>query len=165
MVAPGVMLALPSPAALGRPVDAQQLVTAHYRDGTFVFETRISVTPSRMLVVGTDMLGRRAMTITWDGAMMQVQAAPWVPSELRPQNVLADIILMHWPIKALRAALNPGVAIETLQPTQRVVTLAGHGMIRMQRLSGVPAAWSGQWYYQNLAWGYALDIQSVEAAP
>lgn len=164
-VAPGIELALPSPAALGRVEDAQQLVTAHYNGAVFVFETRISVTPSRLLVVGTDMLGRRAMTISWDGSAMRVEVASWVPAALRPQNVLADIILMHWPIGVLRADLNPGAAIETPAPNQRVVTLAGRTMIRMERVSGVPPYWSGQWYYQNLAWGYALDIESVDAAP
>jgi hypothetical protein len=164
-IAPGIVLSLPSPAALQREVEAQQLVTAHYGDSTFVFEARISVTPSRMLVVATDTLGRRAMTMTWTGAVLRSELAPWVPAELRPQNVLADIVLQHWPIGAVRAALGPPAMLQTPHRSERLVTLDGRAMIRLRRLTGAPDSWSGHWTYHHLAWGYSLDIRSVEDSP
>lgn len=166
MIAPGITLSLPSPAALQRPVEAQQLVVAHYRGRTFAFETSVSVTASRMLVVGTDMLGRRALTITWTGHAMQVQAAPWVPAELRPTNMIADIVLVHGPLAVLRAHLTPsGSALLEPRPRQRVLTLDGQDMIRIDHVAGAPGSWSGRWTYRNLGWGYTLDIQSLELAP
>jgi hypothetical protein len=164
-VAPGVMFSMPPPAALQRSVEAQQLITARYRDETFVFETRISVTPSQMLVVGTDMLGRRAMTIEWTGNAMKVEVAPWVPPELRARNVIADIMLLYWPENAVRAGLTPAVAMQVPHPEQRVIAVDGHEMIRMDRVGGPARGWSGRWTFDNLGWGYKLDIQSVEAAP
>jgi hypothetical protein len=110
-VAPGVVFSLPGPATLGRSVEARQLVTVHHGDETFVFETSISVMPARLLVVGTDTLGRRAMTIEWTGDELKVDTAPWVPPELRARNVLADIMLVHWPEDAVRAGLDSGAAM------------------------------------------------------
>ena len=53
-VAPGIVFCLPSPAALERSVEAFQLITVRHGYDTFAFETRISVTPARVLVVGID---------------------------------------------------------------------------------------------------------------
>ena len=164
-VAPGIAFSLPSPAALGRSVEASQLVTAHYRRDTFVFETRISVTQARLLAVGTDMLGRRAMTIQWTGTDLRVEAAPWVPRELRARNVIADIMLVHWPEQAVRAGLTPGATLRETDPAHRVIAVAGHDMIRIDRTAGAPGSWSGRWTYRNTGWGYDLDIQSTEIAP
>jgi hypothetical protein len=164
-VAPGIAFALPPPAALGRAVEAQQLITARYRNETFVFETRISVTPARLLVVGTDMLGRRAMTIEWTGADLTADAAPWVPAELRARNVVADIMLLHWPERAVRAGLASDVAVRDVAPGHSVIGVGGQDMIRIDRQDGAPGSWSGRWTYRNRGWGYELDIQSVEAAP
>jgi hypothetical protein len=164
-VAAGIVFSLPPPATLGRSVDALQLVTAHYRKDSFVFETRISVTPARLLVVGTDTLGRRAMTIEWTGTDLRVQAEPWVPPELRARNVIADIMLLHWPEEAVRAGLTPGVTMRETDPAHRVVAVAGHDMIRIDHTAGAPGSWSGRWTYRNAGWGYNLDIQSTEVGP
>ena len=166
MVAPGTTLSLPSPATLQRPVEAQQLIVAHYAGRTFAFQTVISVTPSRVLVVGTDMMGRRALTIPWPGAAMTIEAAAWVPSEMRPANMIADIMLLHWPLAVLRTRLTPPAAeLLVPHPRQRVVMLDGRPMIRAYHVAGAPGSWSGRWTYRNLGWGYKLDIQSVELAP
>jgi hypothetical protein len=164
-VAPGVVFSLPSPAALGRSVAAQQLVIAHYRNETFAFQTSIRVTPTRLLVVGTDMLGRRAMTIEWTGDDLTADSSPWVPADLRAANVMADIMLLHWPADAVRAGLVPDVIVRTTAPAHRVVAMAGHDLIDMDRTAGASGSWSGRWTYRNLAWGYELVIQSVEATP
>ncbi len=164
-VAPGIVFSLPPPATLGRSVEADQLVTARYRNETFVFESRISVTPERLLVVGTDMLGRRAMTIEWNGDDLQADAAPWVPPELRARNVIADIMLLHWPENAVRAGLSPDATMRVAGPGRRVFAAEGRNMISSDRTDGGPESWSGRWTYRNLAWGYQLDIQSIEATP
>jgi hypothetical protein len=165
MVAPGVSFVLPPPATLGRSVEAQQLVTAHYRNETFAFEASISVTSARLLLVGTDMLGRRAMTIEWTGNDLKVEAAPWVPAELRARNIIADIMLARWPQDAVRAGLVPAGALREGDPGHRLIAVDGRDMIRIDREDGAAGSWSGRWAYRNLAWGYDLDIQSVEATP
>jgi hypothetical protein len=123
------------------------------------------VTPARLLVVGTDMLGRRAMTIEWTGDDLTADAAPWVPGELRARNVIADIMLLHWPERAVRAGLAADIALRDVAPGHRVIAVGGRDMIRIDRQDGAAGSWSGRWTYRNLGWGYELDIQSVEAAP
>ena len=161
-VAPGIVYCLPSPAALERSVEAFQLITVRHGYDTFAFETRISVTPARVLVVGIDMLGRRAMTIEWTGGNLKVEAAPWVPPQLRARNVIADIMMLHWPAAAVQAGLKPGTTMRDTDPAHRVIVADGRDMISIDRIAGVPGSWSGQWTYRNVGWGYDLDIQSAE---
>jgi hypothetical protein len=165
IVAPGVAFTLLPPGSLGQSVEATQLITARYQNQTFVFETRVSVTPARLLVAGTDMLGRRAMTIEWTGAKLSVETAPWVPAALRAQNIIADIMLLHWPESAVRSGLAPGDTIRDTGPDHRVIAAGGHDMIRIDRTAGASGSWTGRWTYRNEGWGYDLDIQSSEAGP
>jgi hypothetical protein len=164
-VAPGVVFTLPPPATLGRSVEAQQLITARYLNDTFTFETSISATPARLLVVGTDSLGRRAMTIEWTGDDLKVESAPWVPAQLRARNIIADIMLLHWPPAAVRAGLAPDDAVREVGPGHRVIAVDGRDMISIDHEDGASGSWSGRWHYRNLGWGYDLDIQSAEATP
>jgi hypothetical protein len=164
-VAPGLVFSLPGPVDLGRSVEATQLITARYQQQKFVFETRISITPARLLLAGTDMLGRRAMTIEWNGGALKVEAANWVPPELRARNVIADIMLLHWPAGAVRGGLPAGATLREPVPEHRVIAVAGRDVIRADRTAGTPGSWNGRWIYHNDAWGYDLDIQSHETAP
>ena len=165
LVAPGVVLTLPPPYSLDQPVEALQLITAHYNRETWAFETRISITKQRLLAVGTDLLGRRAMSIEWTGADLQVETAPWIPAALPPRNVLADIMLIHWPLDTLSTSISPPGALRQVAPGHRVVSVDGHDLISVDQVSGAPGDWAGHWKYRNLAWDYDLDIQSVEGVP
>jgi len=163
-IAQGVTLTLPAPAALGRTVEAAQLVTAHYRDTTFVFEGHIVVTPDRFLLVGLDTMGRRALTVTWTAGGVVAEVAPWLPDTTRPGNMLADIVMMYWPEGAVRGALT-GATLVTA-PGSRIVRKAdGTEVVRIDYGIAQAGSWSGRMKLRNLAWGYDIDVQSGEAGP
>src|SRR5579859_1522486 len=106
MVAPGALFALPPPAALGRDIEAVQMVTARHGAQSFTFEGHLSVTPERVLLAGTDGFGQRLMDLRWDGKTMTADKASWLPETLQPDYVLADVMLIYWP----EAALHQGVS-------------------------------------------------------
>ena len=159
-VAPGIALQLPGPEALGRSTEATQLVLARHGGQKFAFEIRISVDPRRVLVVGTDTLGREAMRIVWDGSRLDVERAPWLPASLRPENVLADIMLVYWPSAALRQAMATAGAGATVTSSERgrSVIVKGNEMISIA-YTGDP--WSGEARLANRAWRYDLVIRSA----
>lgn len=155
-VAPGIALTLPAPADLGRKIEAVQMVTARRGPDTYVFEARISVDGDRLLLVGTDSLGRRAMTVTWRAGTVESERAAWLPDALRPENILADIILLYWPEAILRQALS-GAPVTQDGDTRRIgdaVTVSWRG-----------DPWNGQARLVNRSWGYDLDVKSVSVAP
>ncbi len=164
LLAPGEPLALPRPSDLGQSVEAAQLITAS-RDGqTFVFEGRISVTPERFLLVGVDSLGRRAMTVTWSDAGLEVETAPWLPPALRPGSMLADIVVLYWPEAVVRRALAPAGGTLSADAHRRSVRIDGKEVLHAERSWADGAPWTGTLRYANLAWGYEIEVQSMAAS-
>lgn len=155
LVAPGVVLELPPPSALKRQVEAVQLVTARYDGNTSVFEGRLSVASDRLFLVCTDGLGRRAMTIAWDGTLLEVTRASWLPEALPPENVLADIMLLFWPEESIRRGLRGADFRVTL--TSRSVW---QGMTEIISITHDADPWAGVATLTNHARGYEIHVQS-----
>lgn len=161
-VGPGVVLVLPKPAELGRTVEATQLITAHYGEQTFVFEAHLSATPERLLLVGLDPMGRKMVSVTWSDVGIRIEAAPGLPRQLHPENMLADIVMLYWPEDSVRRALADSGARLTVGPHSRSVTALGAEVIHADFDSDDP--WSGTLKYRNIPWGYGLEVKSVEVS-
>lgn len=161
-IAPGLSFALPDAAELGRTVAAVQMVTAHRDGDSFVFEGRVAADADGLTLAGTDALGRRAMTIRWQGRTLAVDSAAWLPQAVRAENVLADLILLYWPGEAVRRGLAGSGATLDDGDGRRVVRRDGTAVVV---IDGAPAPWTGTARLANLAWGYELEIRSVAVAP
>jgi hypothetical protein len=161
-VAPNILLVMPSPGDLGRPVDVMQLITARRGSDVYVFEGRLSATAESLLLVGMDGMGQRILTIRWTEGRMEVERAAWLPDSLRPENVLADIILVYWPEASLRRALAASGASLESNTVSRVIRQHGDDIIDV-RYEGEP--WSGVARLRNLAWNYEIEVRSVSVTP
>jgi hypothetical protein len=162
LVAPKRQIVLPLPAELGRSVDAAQIITLR-RDGkVFAFEARLSVTPERLLLVGVDSLGRRAMTMHWSEAGLSSEVAPWVPSTLRPGSVLADLVLLYWPEPAVRTALARSGMTFAGSPRERSILGEEGPILKASYGFDLQRRWTGHLHYRNYAWGYEVEILSEE---
>ena len=159
-VAPDLFLTMPKPSSLGRELEATQLITAHYGDQTYVFEGHLSASSQRLLLQGLDAMGRKAMTIRWSDDGIQTETAPWLPKQLRPENMLADIVMIYWPADQVNAALAASGGHVTATARSRSIADAKAEVIHADYSGDDP--WNGSLSYSNLAWGYALNVQSVE---
>lgn len=165
-IAPNLVLVLPRPGDLGQSFEITQLVTARYGKESYVFEGHLRATPDLFLMVGLDLTGRRAITITWTDAAIAYEAAPWVPGAIRPENILADMILLYWPTAVLRRALlNPDVLVSE-DATRRSISFDGQELIVADyQPTASTDRWSGRQHFSNLGWGYELEIETMELAP
>lgn len=163
-IAPGLTLMLPLPGDLGRVVESAQLVSARYAEKTYVFEGRVSASAGRFLLVGVDSLGRRLMTITWTDDGVSHEASPWLPGELSPENILADMVLIYWPEHAVRQALAGSTATLLDAPGQRTISDGEQEIIRIEYApSGEDGSpWTGRIRLHHLIWNYQLDVRSRE---
>lgn len=165
-ISPDLTLTLPRPGDLSQSVEASQMVTARYGSQSFVFEGHISATPERFLMVGLDSLGRRAMTITWTESAITYESAPWLPAQLRPENVLADMVLLYWPELSVRSALAPSGGAMTVSPGRRTISRNDRPVVMIEyEAADDGSSWSGRLRYRNLAFNYELDVQSIRANP
>ena len=165
LIGPGLKLQMPRPADFGRAVEVAQLLTARYDGQSYSFEGRLSITPERLVLVGTDGIGRRAMTVTWDGHDMKVDRATWLPEAVRPGSMLADIIVLYWPERAVRRALAPAGCVLRAAAKSRRVRCGTTDVLRAKYEIPVDGKWTGSVQYSNLSWGYEIDVQSQEVAP
>jgi hypothetical protein len=163
--APGRDLALPLPTDFGRTVEAAQMLSAKFDGQTFALEGRISITPERLALVGVDGMGRRAMTATWDGRSLAMEAAPWLPSSVRPGSMLADIVVLYWPEAAVRKALAPAGCKLLATAKSREVRCGNDTVLTATYDWPAGAKWNGTLHYSNLAWGYEIEAQSKEITP
>ena len=165
-IAPHLAVALPSPAEAPPARQVVQLVTARYGARTIVFQAYLRPWDGAVRLTCLDSLGRVAMTVLWTAAGLAVHREPWVPAELKPENILADIVLIYWPEAVVRSMLAGGGAVLRTGPDSRTVSQQGQDVIRMtyhRPPAGSP--WDGRVDYRNEAFGYTLDIQSRLEAP
>ena len=163
-IAPDLTLLLPRPGDLGQSIEVTQLVTARYGAQTYAFEGHVSATPERFLMVGLDSLGRRTMTITWSDASITYETAPWLPAQLKPENVLADMVLLYWPLSSVQQALAQSGGAVIAAPGRRTIVKDGEPVIQIEyEPAGAASPWSGRLRYRNLAFQYELEVQSVRS--
>lgn len=166
MIAPGYVLTLPAPGDLGRSVEAAQLITVRRGSETDAFEGHISVTPERLLLVGVDGMGRRAMTLTWEkSGKVTTETASWLPHPIPPGPMLADLVVLYWPEATVRRALADSGATLMVQDGGRSVIADGVEVFHAGYQRSAASPWTGTLRYRNDAWGYEIEVQSVELTP
>lgn len=157
---------MPRPGDLGQTAEVTQLVTARYGAQSYTFEGYIKATPEQFLMVGIDSLGRRSMTITWTDRAITYEVAPWLPPQLRPENVLADMVILYWPEAAVRQALASSGGVVSVTPGHRTITKNDEAVVQVDYDPDAEGSlWSGQLRYRNLAFNYELEVLSVKANP
>lgn len=162
ILAPNLRLDLPEPGAMRRSLEAVQMVTAHHDGQTIVFEAHLSVSPERVLLVGVDATGQRLMTVTWRGSQIEVVTSAYLPKEVRPGAMLADLVALYWPEDVVRHALASAGASLSVDATRRVVSLHGKTILEATYQGGSAAPWSGGLHYRNLSWGYDIDVETLQ---
>lgn len=150
-----------SPARRNWADTSTQLVTARYRDRTFVFEGLLSASPERLQLVALDSFGRRALSIVWDGDRVSFEPAPCLPDALKPENILADVVIVYWPEEAVRRGLAGTEAVLRADPRERSISMRGSDTITVTYGPPNGETWVESAKYRNIAFGYELDLRSV----
>ncbi len=156
-------LRLPMPPAPGfpDPFEVAQTIWGTQPDGTLTrFQARLSVAPALVKAVLLDDLGRRALTLTWGPDTFAIDRAPWLPAEVEGPRMLADLMMVYWPLSIVQAALDPPLsATQSTDGTDRRILSNGVPYIHISRPPGNP--WPGPALLENQALGYQLKIHSV----
>lgn len=159
-LAPGLTCAIPPPSAAGGNINAAQTIIVHFRDQTFSLETQIQITPQRLDLVALDNMGRRAMTVSLQGDHIDYTRAPWFPVTVRPADILEDIAIVQWPVDAVASSLSACGAAITATANGRDVTAGKRDLIAVTYEKG--EGWNRAAHLRNIAFGFNIDIQSVE---
>lgn len=161
-IAPGIFFPLPNPTLPGPPVTVSQVVTGHQRDTSFTFSTYLRYQSDGVRLVGLDALGRKAITIAWTDTGLRSEAATWLPSVIRAENVIADLVLAYWPLESIRSqADRAGLTVHDT-PGNRMIRHGNEDVIRIDYKPAAGESWSRSVHFLNHGLDYQLDIRSMK---
>lgn len=146
-------------------IDVTQQVTASWKNTssneteTGTFQARLSLERDHVRIVMIDDLGRRAIDIDWTTDALSVQTADWLPATLDARRMLADIIIVYWPLDVVRDALPGSMSIrETMGERMLRMDDSGRAYARIER--PIRDVWQGVANLRNERFGYAITIRS-----
>jgi hypothetical protein len=149
-----------APAALGASISLQQHLAVERDDKVEEIDTALEVDSQQLELVGLA-LGKRVLTIHYDGKTLQSWRHPMLPEQVRAEDVLQDIQLTLWPADVIQQALPAGWRIE--ESGLRRTLWAGDTLVMTIDYS-TPLRWSGKVVLSNLRYHYRITIQSVSTA-
>jgi hypothetical protein len=127
-----------------------------------VFQGQVSLTPDRLFMVLYDPFGRPGVTIEWSGHHINYTKSSAVPQKLNPENILADFVVMNWPVKSVRQLLSSSGAEVHEAVNHRQITKDGKVIIDIEYPSqSKKSSMEGRITYHHVLWGYTLNIQSA----
>ncbi len=150
-----------SPASLGRELSLSQRITVLRGDERHSFDAQLEADASAVRIAAVS-LGQTIASLQWDGVTLAQQVSTHVPPAVTADRILSDVQLAWWPAAAIRAALRDGFTLEEGEG-QRSLLLDGAPFASV-RYTGTAPAWAHV-LLTHQRYGYALDIESVEAAP
>jgi hypothetical protein len=141
------------------PRAVSQVVRAAYGRESVTLQSALTLTATELSLVGLTATGQRAFTVRYDGNVVDVQRAVFVPNNIDPQRVLADVQLALWPLDVLRAAWRRA-GLDVTEPfagTRRVMR-SDRLVAEVHYASNDP--WSGRFWLVNFELGYSISIEN-----
>jgi hypothetical protein len=154
-------LTLSRPPGYPREREMAQSIVADYGVQKVAFDAIVSLSPTAVTVVVTAPAGPRIAQIDWDaqGVRSRTEGAP--PPGFRAENVLADMVMTHWPKTALEQALGGRLAVWDY-PDGRRKLVRGHELVVEITPPVMDADGSSKRTLTNYDFGYSLTIASRE---
>lgn len=104
---PGVKVTLPAPG-ISPAFDQQQLLTGTFRGKKQSLLVLLSADSQRLTLAGLSSLGIRLFRVTYDSSGIHTEQSMVLPEMPPASQVLADIMLSHWPVAAWKPHLPAG---------------------------------------------------------
>jgi Protein of unknown function (DUF3261) len=159
LLAPKARFVVPPPAAMAETVNVAQTIVARFRDTSYAFDAQLQISPDELDLVALDGLGRRALTVTWKDGKIQSTAAPWLPSFVRPADILADIVIVYGPEQVVSSSAESAGAALTVTDGQRMIAVGSRKVVVVRY--GAGEDWNRSAKLHNFAFDYDIAIQST----
>jgi hypothetical protein len=151
--------ALAAPDAPGTR-SASQVIHAAYGARSVVLRTAIETAPERLDVVGVTATGQRVFSAHYDGKTIDAQKSAFVPDQLDPERVLADMQLALWPLPAVQAAFRKR-GLTVTEPFTGVRRLSRGDALVAEVHYASADPWAGRLWFVNFEFDYSLTIDTT----
>jgi hypothetical protein len=157
--APKVSLA--SPAAVSAR-SASQVIHAVYGARAVTLSTAIQLDAAGLNVVGVTATGQRLFTVSWNGTAVSARKSAFVPDNVDPERVLADVQLALWPLPDVQAAFGRA-GLEVTEPFAGVRRLRRGDALVAEVHYASADPWNGRLWFVNFEYDYSLTIDTTVA--
>lgn len=104
---PGARVTLPAPG-ISPAVNSQQLLTGSFKGKTQSLLVMLNADDKKITLAGLSSVGIRLFLVTYDDKGLHTEQSIVVPQLPPASQVLADVMLSHWPISLWQPQLPPG---------------------------------------------------------
>ena len=104
---PGTRVTLPLPD-ISPPINSQQLLTGSFNGKTQSLLVMLNADDKKLTLAGLSTVGIRLFLVTYDEKGLHAEQSIVVPQLPPASQVLADVMLSHWPISAWQPQLPKG---------------------------------------------------------
>ncbi len=106
-LAPGARVTLPAPG-ISPSVSSQQLLTGSFNGKTQSLLVMLNADDKKLTLAGLSSVGIRLFLVTYDQQGVHTEQSIVVPQLPPASQVLADVMLSHWPVSAWLPQLPEG---------------------------------------------------------
>lgn len=144
--------------------DATQVLRVSHGSRELTMQVALSLRPESDVLVALGPFGQRLFTLRYDAAGVHAQASPYVPRQLPPRRVWADVQLALWPLDVwLQALAGSGWRLEVPQPGVRRL-FHDRQLVTEIRYDGASDGWTGSFSLVDSAYGYTLHVRNEPPA-
>ncbi|CBG91026.1 DUF3261 domain-containing protein [Citrobacter rodentium] len=110
---PGARVTLPAPG-ISPAVNSQQLLTGSFNGKTQSLLMMLNADDKKITLAGLSSVGIRLFLLTYDEKGLHTEQSIVVPQLPPASQVLADVMLSHWPVSAWQPQLPPGWTLKDI---------------------------------------------------
>lgn len=162
MLGPRVQIQAIAPSEFGYQHQVAQVLVMRFGTQTINLEAQLAMGKDEFRAILLDSLGRRAVTLVWRDGKLESQLAEWLPPGVRAEAILADMMVLYGQPAALKATLQEAGCTLEASTTARLVRCGEKDVLKAEFDLKSPRKLNGSLRYTNFAWGYDVEIQSVE---
>ena len=121
---PGTQVTLPSPG-ITPTVSSQQLLTGSFNGKTQSLLVMLNADDKKLSLAGLSSVGIRLFLVTYDEKGIHTEQSIVVPQLPPASQVLADVMLSHWPISAWQPNLPKGWTLKDIGDKRELRNASG----------------------------------------
>ncbi len=141
---------------------ASQVIHAAFGSRVATLRAAVQIDSAGLKVVGVTATGMRLFSASFDGQRVSAERSPFVPKEVSPERVLADMQLALWPLASLQGAYaESGQTVSEPIPGVRRLVSGDRLVAEVHYASDDP--WAGRLWFVNFEFGYSLTIDTTIA--
>lgn len=158
-VADAVLLRLPSTQELNQTLSATQILSGTYDTRSYTIQIELEWRRGSIALAALNSFGVLLFSMSYDGSVLETRSSSALMRGLRPEYVLADILMTYWEQPMLELHLESANVTVRDTALRRAIDRSGSPVITIDYET--ESRWEGEVHFVHRERGYELLIRTV----